>query len=239
MAQRNVAIVTGAGGGIGRAVSQLLATAGYQLALVGRTESRLEETSRSLAERVASPPGTLIIPADISDAEQAASVVTMTLEQWGRADVLVNNAAIAPLAPIEESDEDLLYQTFAINTFGPFHLVAKLWPSFVRQKAGCVVNVSSMATRDPFTGLGVYAASKAALESLTRTIAREGREHGIKAYSILPGAVETTMLRSLVSEDDLPSQKTLDPASVARVVVDCVLGERPDDVGRDIELPSP
>jgi NAD(P)-dependent dehydrogenase (short-subunit alcohol dehydrogenase family) len=234
-----VAIVTGAGGGIGRAVSLLLATAGYCLTLVGRTEATLERTSRDLAELVAAPPGTLIVPADIGDAEQAMSVVDMTLEQWGRADVLVNNAGAAPSAPLDETNQDLLYRTFAINAFGPFHLVARLWPIFGRQKSGCVVNVSSIATVDPFPGLSVYAASKAAMESLTRSIVQEGRQQGITAYSVLPGAVETPMLRRLLSREQLPADQTLEPSAVARVIVDCILGERPSDLGRTIQLPSP
>ena len=95
-----------------------------------------------------------------------------------------------------------------------------------------------MATVDPFPGLGVYAASKAALASLTRSLHNEGASHGIRAFSVAPGAVETKMLRQLFSTDQLPTDQTLEPAAVAEVVVGCIRGEREDDRGQTILLPS-
>ena len=239
MGDAKVAIVTGAGTGIGQEISAQLAEADHRVVLVSRSQAHLEGTADLINQRVGSSSDTLIVPADLTEQQQAANVVDRAIEQWGRVDVLVNNAAVAPNVRIEETTVELLSETYSLNTFAPALLVAHLWDVFQRQNSGCVINISSMATIDPFDGLSIYAGSKAALESLTRSIVNEGKEWRIRAFSIAPGAVETSMLRSLISTDELPSDKTLAPADVARVVVACIQGERSDNPGSTIVLPSP
>ncbi|MCP3906056.1 MAG: SDR family oxidoreductase [Planctomycetes bacterium] len=234
-----VTIVTGAGSGVGREVCLMLAGAGHRLTLVGRTETRLEETLASIARTAAAPAATLVLPADITDAEQARSVIDVTHQQWGRVDALVNNAGVAPLVPIADTDEDLLFRTFAVNAFGAAYLIARAWPIFLRQRAGCIVNVSSQAAWDPFPGFFAYGAAKAALESFTRSALNEGRDHGIRPFNIAPGAIETEMLRKLIPEEQLPRDRTLAPGDVARVICDCILGRRDAEIGTTIRLSSP
>ena len=106
------------------------------------------------------------------------------------------------------------------------------------ERAGCVVNITSMAVVDPFPGLAVYAASKAALDSLTRSIHNEGADHGIRAYSVAPGAVETEMLRTIVTEEQLPTEQTLAPAQIAEVVADCIAGTCAEPSGSSLLVPS-
>ncbi|MBT8484324.1 MAG: SDR family oxidoreductase, partial [Phycisphaerae bacterium] len=224
MEHTKVALVTGAGSGIGRCVAEQLAHAGWRLALVGRREATLEATAAVIGERSADAPELLITPADVADAAQARSAVEIAHTQWGRLDALVNCAGVAPLASIDETDEDLLYQTFAVNTFGPAVTIARAWPIFREQGSGCIVNVSSLASVDPFPGFFVYAASKSAVESLTRSAVREGAEFGVRAFSVAFGAVETPMLRALFSPRELPASKTMTAAAAAHVVTDCVLG---------------
>jgi NAD(P)-dependent dehydrogenase (short-subunit alcohol dehydrogenase family) len=96
-----------------------------------------------------------------------------------------------------------------------------------------------MATIDPFPGLSLYAASKAAMESLTRSVRNEGYEAGIRAFNVVPGAVETQMLRSLFPITALPTEKALDPYVVAQVIADCVTGARHEASGSSIIVPSP
>ena len=105
--------------------------------------------------------------------------------------------------------------------------------------AGVIVNLSSLAAFDPFPGFGVYAATQTAVNMLTRITADEGRDHHITAVALALGAVETDLLRSLFDESFLPRDKTLDPADVAAVIVDCVTGKRPFKSGETIQLPSP
>ncbi|HRQ74319.1 MAG TPA: SDR family oxidoreductase [Phycisphaerales bacterium] len=233
MTDSPVALITGAGSGVGRAAAMLLARRGYHVALAGRREEALRETA-SLIGGV-----TLVVSADISQPEQARGAVDRVAAQSGRLDVIINNAGLAELRPIDAVDDALLQRLFAVNVFGPAHLVARAWPIFLRQKQGCVVNVSSMATLDPFAGLSAYAAAKSALESLTRSIMNERGEADIRAFTVAPGAIETEMLRGIVSADILPTEQTLVPDAVAEVIVQCIVGQREADIGRIIRLPSP
>lgn len=239
MTETPVAIVTGAGSGIGRAVCGLLANAGYRLSLVGRREEKLQETMSEIDARSAAPPEMLILSADVTNAQQAMSAVDMTAQQWGRADALINGAGVAPLAAIDRTDEDLLYRTFAVNTFAAAYLIARIWPVFRKQRGGCIVNISTMGTADPFPGFFAYAAAKSAVESLTRSAVKEGASFGVRAFSVAPGAVETDMLRANFSERQIPRQRTLDPLDVAHVICDCVLGRRDGEAGSTIFVPSP
>ncbi len=231
-----VAMVTGAGGGIGCAICIELAKAGYRIALVGRSETSLQAVVNEIAVCAGIVPETLAVSADLSDHQQIANIVQTTSQHWGRVDVLINNAAAAPDFPIDRTTLQELYGVFAINYFAPALLVAELWPIFKQQSSGCVINISSIATVDPFPGLSMYAATKSAMESLTRSIINESGDTDITSYSIAPGAVETSMLRSLISIEDLPTDKTLNPATVASVVLDCAMGRRSDDNGKTIVL---
>ncbi|MCA9290065.1 MAG: SDR family oxidoreductase [Phycisphaerales bacterium] len=236
--ERPVALVTGAGSGIGRAVAVALAASGHDLALVGRRADALETTIE--AARAGAPDAALIaVPADLAQPHAPASVVATTVEHFGRLHAIVNNAGYAALADVADTTIDTLETSFSINSFAPALLVAAAWPVFVRQGHGRVINISSMATFDPFPGFFVYAAAKAALESMTRSIQSEGRRHGIRAWSIAPGAVETAMLRGLFPASALPASKTLAPDTIAAVVVDCLLGRRDDAAGTVIPMPNP
>ncbi|MCE9620692.1 MAG: SDR family oxidoreductase [Planctomycetes bacterium] len=232
-----VTLITGAGSGIGRACALQLARRKHHLVLAGRTESKLADAADEI---LAFGSGEVMIArADISDPAQARSVVDQTLERFGRVDNLVNAAGVAALAPIEKTTKELLSDTFATNTFGPAYLIAACWPRFRTQKSGCVVNVSSLASQDPFPGFFVYAASKAALDSMTRSVAREGAALGVRTFCVNPGGVETPMLRSLFNEKAIPKNQTLAPEAVATVIVDCIEGRRESDQGKIIVLSNP
>ena len=102
-----------------------------------------------------------------------------------------------------------------------------------------VVNVSSMASLDPFTGFNLYGAAKAATNLFTQATADEGQALGVRAYAIAPGAIETGMLRSLFDEDMLPKDQTLSPDAVAQVITECVTGETAISNGQTFVLDSP
>lgn len=228
-----VAIITGAGSGIGRQTAILLAERGWRLVLAGRRRGALEETAAMLDGE------SLVACADVADPAQAAGLVDAALAGFGRLDALVNNAGWAPLAPIDRSDAPFTAAVFAVNAFGPGAAIARAWPVFVAQRSGRIVNLSTLGTADPFPGFFAYAAAKSAAESMVRSCAVEGRDHGIRAFAIAPGAVETDMLRANFSEAALPASKCLSAGAVAGVIVACLAGERDHDNGKVIYLPGP
>ncbi len=226
-----VAIVTGAGSGIGRATARVLSANGYAVSLVGRNDSSLRDT----ASQLTGP--SLVIAADISDAAACEQVISRTETTFRRIDALVNNAGVAPLAPIEDTEPAMIAEVFGVNALGPAYLIHYAWPAFLRQRRSCIVNVSTMGTIDPFPGFFAYAAAKASVNLMVVSCAKEGLKHGIRAFAVAPGAVETTMLRGVLP--DLPVGMALSPDAVAAVIVDCVLGRRNEENGKVIVLPSP
>lgn len=233
-----VTLITGAGSGIGRALARLLAQRGHRLLLVARTRGALEETLRLCKEASPPPAGSApracITECDMADPAQARRLVERARRAFGALDNVVNCAGTAPLVPIAQTDDRLLLDTFRVNTLGPAALIAAAWPHFLERRAGCVVNVSTVGTRDPFPGFFAYAASKSALDSLTRSCHVEGATHGIRAFSVNPGAVETPMLRAIFPPAQVPPEHTLAPEDVAEVIAACIAGERDTERGRSI-----
>lgn len=233
-----VALVTGAGSGIGRAVARQLGAAGYRVVLVGRRADALEETAASLPEGCES----LCVPADVSDPASGHVMVTTCLGRFGRLDVLVNNAGVAPLKPIDQTDAELIQQAFFTNSIGPACTIAAAWMVFRRQfeeqrmapRGHCVINISTLGTLDPFPGFFAYAASKAGLNLMARSCAKEGAAIGVRAFAVAPGAVETPMLRGLFDPATLPSEACMTPEEVAEEVMACVNGERDRKNGETI-----
>lgn len=243
-AVRPVALVTGAGSGIGRATARALAARGYRCSLIGRTEATLRETGAGLG---AEGEDWTLVAADLSTEAGVSAAAGGTLEAFGRLDALVNNAGWSPLRPIGACSYGQIREIFDVNAVGPLALIAACWGAFERQRSGCVVNVSTYSTIDPFPGLGVYGAAKAALNLIVRGIMNETSAWGevrpgvpaMRAFAVAPGAVETPLLRSLFPESSLPRERTLEPEAVAEVIVECVVGERDRQVGETILLPSP
>jgi NAD(P)-dependent dehydrogenase (short-subunit alcohol dehydrogenase family) len=214
-----VAIITGAGRGIGRATAVELAKRGYRLVLVSRHEAELKETA-GLSDADA-----LIAPADVADTRQLRGVAEKALAAFGRIDAIINNAGYAPVRKIDQVTDDEWQSILDVNLTAAIILTRAVWPTFVKQNAGVIVNLSSRASRNPFEGLGLYGAAKAALNVLGLALAREGEPHGIRVHTIAPGAVETGMFRAFMPKERVPVDKTLEPASVAKLIADCITGE--------------
>lgn len=231
-----VAIVTGAGGGIGRAIAIELSRRAYSLVLVGRTDATLQETLKAIHSR--SPRGmkVQILVSDISKPESADFIVSQTLAQFGRIDALINNAGSAPVRTIEQTTPEIWRQVIDTNLSGPFYLCRAAWPIFRKLGGGVVVNISSLSAKDPFRGFAAYGAAKAGLNTLGIALAEEGQPIGVRVYTVAPGAVETTMLRTVVSKDQLPTEQTLSPEQIAHVVGKCVAGEENRESGEVIWL---
>ena len=208
-----VVIVTGAGSGIGRAVSETFAQHGWVVVAVGRDRGKLEAT----AELVVNSGGKCLVhPADVADSAAVERLVDAAVDQFGRIDVLVNNAGFGPRATIESLDVATFDKLLAVNAAGVFYACKSVWPVMRRQGGGTIINISSMAAADPVAGLNIYGAAKAFVNALTKGLAAEGKAHGILVFGIGPGAVDTEMLRQAFP--DLPKEKTLAPSAIAEMV---------------------
>ena len=212
-----VAIVTGAGRGIGRATALALAREGYSLCVVARTREELEETrrlSKLPVERA------LIVLIDLTDEECAEAVVETTLDLFGRVDVLVNNAGWAPprtpLTKISGWDID---RVLAVNLRAPIMLTKLAAVAMVERGGGAIINIASVAARMMSAGETVYAAAKAGLVAFTHAAFAELGDRGIKVSVIIPGLVDTALI---------PQNKRLDrdlmltPDDIAAAVLNIV-----------------
>ena len=216
-----VAIITGAGRGIGRATAIELARLGYRLSLAARNVEALAETAR-LAGR---PDQGVVCRTDVTDPEQVERLVRQTVDRFGRIDAVINNAGLAPVRSITETTVDQWRAVIDTNLSAAFYLCKSAWPLFERQRSGVVVNVSSAAARDPFPGFAAYGAAKAGLNLFGLSAAREGHKIGVRVHTVAPSATETEMFRGIMTQDQYPSDQTLDPADVARIIGRCVTGD--------------
>jgi NAD(P)-dependent dehydrogenase (short-subunit alcohol dehydrogenase family) len=235
MTASRVALVTGAGSGIGRAIAIAFSQAGYCLALVGRREANLRETA-ALTGLPA-----LVHAADIASADAARGAVRACVQHFGRLDVLINNAGVGKVVSISETSDWLLDETYRINAFAPAWMTLEAWPTLQRQhhstgRGGCVINISSMASIDPFPGFFAYAGSKAAASIMAASIAKEGAAIGVRAFALAPGAVETDMLRASFDEQAISREQTLAPQHVANIALACAAGTHDALNGRNIPV---
>lgn len=229
-----VAIITGAGSGMGLATARLLREAGYALVLAARRADALEQAAADLRSVGPAALPVLCVPTDIARHDEVKRLIDTARERLGRIDVLINNAGLARLIPIGRNTKEEIDAVYATNALGPAYAIALAWPVFEAQRRGCVVNISTKGTADPFPGFFAYAAAKSAVNSMVRSCAKEGARIGVRAFAVAPGAVETGMLRSMFSEKSLPPAACLRPEDVAGLVLDCIAGRRDADNGRTI-----
>jgi len=183
------AIVTGGGAGIGFAVARAFARAGAHVAIAGRTEATLAH-SAALIEEMGGE--VLTVPADVAVAADCERIVQATVERFGAADILVNNAAHFALIPLLDADAEAAARFLSVNVAGPL-LCGRAFAAHViaSGRTGTIVNVSSIAGSRPAPGCGLYSASKAGLDSLTRSMALEWGPMGLRVNAVAPGHVAT------------------------------------------------
>jgi dehydrogenase/reductase SDR family member 4 len=196
-----VALVTGGSRGIGLAIATALAEAGATVALNARHADACEAGA---AQIVADGGVAIAVPGHVGDAATCESVVADVMRQAGRLDILVNNAATNPqYGPILDADEGAINKIWDVNVMGPIRLTRHAVAAWMRDHGGSVINMASVAGIRPEALTGAYNASKAALITLTRTLARELGPLGIRVNAIAPGLVETKLARYLVDTPEI------------------------------------
>lgn len=190
--QGTVAIVTGATSGIGQATALALAAAGAKVAVAGRREDRLEELAGKIE-------GALAVPTDVTDEAQCRALVERTKEELGSVDVLVNNAGVMLLGPIEGADTEDWRRMVAVNLLGLFYCTHAALPLMREQGGGDIVNVSSVAGRRATSFAGVYNATKFGVVGFSEALRQETVGSGIRVVVIEPGAVRTELIEQITN----------------------------------------
>ena len=186
--KEKIAVITGAGRGIGRAIALAYAQEGAQVVLAARSVEALQETQAELARLGGTG---IVLPTDISDPDAVEALVTQTLAHFGRIDILVNNSGIGgPSAPLWEIAPSEWEETFKVNVTGTYLCCRAFLPHMIKQRAGCIVIIGSMTGKRPLLNRTPYAASKMALVGLARTLAWETGPYNIRVNVISPGPVE-------------------------------------------------
>jgi len=195
-----VAIVTGGGRGLGRAMAQALSAANAKVAVTARTESQLAETVDLIHQAGGH---ILAVPADITDRHAVEKMVQTVQQELGPIDLLVNNAGyIHKPGPIWETDPDDWQRTLDVNLNGAFLCASAVLKQMVTRHKGRIINVASGAAMESITYGGAYCVSKAALLRLTECIADDGKTQGIIAFAIDPGSVHTAMSAYLIESEE-------------------------------------
>lgn len=181
-------LVTGAGSGLGRAISIACADAGAELAVLDRNGEAAEDTLDQIATRG------VAVRADVTDGNQIAEALERTERELGPIDVLVNNAGVGAVAKkVHELTDDEWAQVLAVNLTGPFAMCRAVLPSMIARASGVIVTIGSVAGMIAFPGRSPYAVSKAGVIHLTRSIAAEYAELGIRANALCPGWMDTPL----------------------------------------------
>jgi len=195
-----VAIVTGATSGIGRATAQLFAERGAAVVLVGR---RAEPGEQAVAAIRAAGGTATFVAADVSDRAQVAHMVDTTLQRFGRVDLLFNNAGISSGGLFWEQPIDQWEQTIGVNLVGHY-LCARAVVPHLLERGGAIVNMASVLAYATMRGLTAYTASKAGIIGLTRAMALDLADRGVRVNCIVPGSVDTPMMWEGKDRSDVP-----------------------------------
>jgi len=228
-----VAIVTGAGSGIGRATALALAQSGIRVVLAARTQQNLEV----VAHDITTGGGTaVVVPTDVGEEAQVERLVARAQERFGRLDILVTSAGGASFGPLIESRTEDWDAMIAINLRGTYLCCKHALKLMLAQGRGHILNVLSIASQTALPGSAAYTSSKFGALGLTKVMAAEVRAQGIKVTAVIPGAVDTPLWDK--SGGDLDRRKMLSPADVAAAMLS-VIAQPPSIYTDEIVLMPP
>jgi 2-hydroxycyclohexanecarboxyl-CoA dehydrogenase len=213
-----IAIVTGAGQGIGQAIARKLAAEGATVVVTDLDEASAIQTADALT-------GAVAIRADVSDRQAVQAMADRVVQQFGRVDVLVNNAGWDKASPFVDSDPADWDRAIAINLYGVLHTCKAVLPLMAARGGGAVVNLGSDAGRVGSSGEAVYSAAKGGVIAFTKSLAREMAHHQIRVNCVCPGPTDTALFASFAGPKlrealtkAIPFRRLGQPADVANVV---------------------
>jgi short-subunit dehydrogenase len=201
-----VVAVTGASQGIGAAIARHFALEGTRLALIARNQEKLETVANDLP---LPRKEILVLPTDMRNASAVRIAVQSVRENFGRIDIFINNAGVGINKPVVELSEEEFDTIFETNVKAVFHTFRELIPLFQKQGGGQIINISSGAARIGAPGLAAYAASKAALNILSESVAGEVRNDNIKISVLSPASTETRLMSNMSEASRSPSKAAL------------------------------
>ncbi len=218
--QEKTALITGASRGLGRALALRLAAEGAKVVLVARHQSALDEVVSEIKAHGGTAFG---IVADVGDKESIYPIVGQAAALAGPIDILINNASTlgpVPLRLLMDTDCEDFEQTLQVNLLGPFRLMKAVAGSMVLRQTGVIVNISSDAAVEAYPTWGVYSASKAALDHLTRIAAAELADTSVRFLSVDPGEMNTQMHADAMPDADVNELQS--PDAVAATIVQMI-----------------
>lgn len=215
--EQRVALVTGGNRGIGKAIVAALLEDDWTVDFCGRSEDSLRSTQSEFAEDYGERVDARIC--DVRDQEQVQALVDWVIDRRGRLDLLVNNAGIGYFAPVDEMSGEDWRRVVETNLNGSFYGIHAVAPHMKRQGAGWIVNIASLASRNPFAGGAAYNASKFGLLGLSDAAMLDLRHQGVRVTAILPGSVDTEFHAGRHASG---REWMLSPDDVGRAVVDLV-----------------
>jgi NADP-dependent 3-hydroxy acid dehydrogenase YdfG len=226
-----VVVITGASSGMGEAAAKHLANLGASVVLGARRADKIEKLSQQINDNGGK---SLAIAVDVTKRDQVKQFVDSAVKHFGRVDVILNNAGIMPLSPIDRLNVDEWDTMIDVNIKGVLNGIAAVLPYMKEQKSGQIINTSSVAGHKVFGGSAVYSATKFAVRALSEGLRMEVKPYNIRTTIVCPGAVKTELLEHISEADiqqanqDYVGAVGISPDSFARVVAFAI--SQPDDV---------
>ena len=212
--QGKVAVITGASGGIGSALTRALAPLGLRLVLCGRSEEKLQAVDREARDLGAD---TLVVLCDLTRDGAAQALVQTVLDHFGQLDLLLNNAGMALNCPFEDTTPDQFDRIMALNVRAPYFLCQAALPALKASDCAAILNIASVVGHKGYPQQSAYAASKHALIGMTKSLANEVYDQGIRVHIIAPGAVYTDMVK--IARPDLSPEDMILAEDIADIAV--------------------
>ncbi len=209
-----VAIVTGASRGIGRAISVALASEGTAVVLAARSLDRLQET----AEEVTKAGGqALVVATELTEEQSIKNIVKVTRERFGRLDILVNNAGVAHSAKLEETSTEDWQRCLWVNARAPFILCREALPMLRKSQSASIINIASVVGVKGYPLQSAYTSSKHALRGMTISLAEELKDSNVRVHLLCPGGVDTDMVGNI--RPDIKREDLIGPDEIAELVL--------------------